>query len=210
MWQRPWQTSWENRLPGENQGLVLKDVCLGLQIWYKNKIALKTRHATILINTIRRKTPMNFGSIDEILTFAIGKENEAVEFYSNQAAQASRASLKEIFENFAREEKKHAALLSDISGNKEKIASYEFKKIPDLKISDYMVETEYKEGMPMPEILKVAMKREEKAVKLYQTLADQTDNAEARKVFLMLVQEESKHKLGLESMYDDYLADQDN
>ncbi|MFU8768255.1 MAG: ferritin family protein [Desulfotignum sp.] len=153
---------------------------------------------------------MNFGSIDEILTFAIGKENEAVEFYSNQAAQASRASLKEIFENFAREEKKHAALLSDISGNKEKIASYEFKKIPDLKISDYMVETEYKEGMPMPEILKVAMKREEKAVKLYQTLADQTDNAEARKVFLMLVQEESKHKLGLESMYDDYLADQDN
>ncbi|HSL62257.1 MAG TPA: ferritin family protein [Desulfotignum sp.] len=153
---------------------------------------------------------MNFGSIDEILTFAIGKENEAVEFYSNQAAQASRASLKEIFENFAREEKKHAALLSDISGNKEKIASYEFKKIPDLKISDYMVETDYKEGMPMPEILKVAMKREEKAVKLYQTLADQTDNAEARKVFLMLVQEESKHKLGLESMYDDYLADQDN
>jgi hypothetical protein len=29
-------------------------------------------------------------------------------------------------------------------------------------------------------------------------------------VFTMLVQEESKHKLGLESMYDDYLADQDN
>lgn len=153
---------------------------------------------------------MNFGSIDEILTFAIGRENEAVEFYRKQAAQATRASLKEIFEGFAREEKKHAALLSDISGNKEKIASYEFKKIPDLKISDYMVEADYKEGMPMPEILKVAMKREEKAVKLYQTLADQTDNADARKVFLMLVQEESKHKLGLESMYDDYLADQDN
>ena len=153
---------------------------------------------------------MNFGSIDEILTFAIGRENEAVEFYRKQAAQATRASLKEIFEVFAREEKKHAALLSDISGNKEKIASYEFKKIPDLKISDYMVEADYKEGMPMPEILKVAMKREEKAVKLYQTLADQTDNADARKVFLMLVQEESKHKLGLESMYDDYLADQDN
>ena len=153
---------------------------------------------------------MNFGSIDEILTFAIGKENEAVDFYQSQAAKATKASLKEIFDSFAREEQKHAALLSDIAGNKEKIESYEFKKIPDLKISDYMVEKDYEEGMPMPEILKVAMKREEKAVKLYQTLADQTDNAEARKVFLMLVQEESKHKLGLETMYDDYLAEQDN
>jgi rubrerythrin len=153
---------------------------------------------------------MNFGSIDEILTFAIDKENEAVEFYQSQAEKATKASLKEIFESFAKEEQKHAALLSNIAGNKEKIESYEFKKIPDLKISDYMVEKDYEEGMPMPEILKVAMKREEKAVKLYQTLADQTDNADAKKVFLMLVQEESKHKLGLESMYDDYLAEQDN
>ncbi|MDZ7665735.1 MAG: ferritin family protein [Desulfotignum sp.] len=153
---------------------------------------------------------MNFGSIDEILTFAIGRENEAVAFYQSQAAKATKPSLKEIFDNFAKEEQKHAALLSDIAGNKEKIDSYEFKKITDLKISDYMVEKDYKEGMPMPEILKVAMKREEKAVKLYQDLADQTDNADAKKVFLMLVQEESKHKLGLESMYDDYLAEQDN
>ncbi len=153
---------------------------------------------------------MNFGSIDEILTFAIDKENEAVAFYQSQAEKATKASLKEVFESFAKEEEKHAALLSDISGNKEKIESYEFKKIPDLKISDYMVEKDYEEGMPMPEILKVAMKREEKAVKLYQTLADQTDNADAKKLFLMLVQEESKHKLGLETMYDDYLAEQDN
>lgn len=153
---------------------------------------------------------MNFGSIDEILTFAIDKENEAVAFYLSQAEKATKASLKEVFQSFAREEEKHAALLSDISGNKEKIESYEFKKIPDLKISDYMVEKDYEEGMPMPEILKVAMKREEKAVKLYQTLADQTDNADAKKLFLMLVQEESKHKLGLETMYDDYLAEQDN
>lgn len=153
---------------------------------------------------------MNFGSIDEILTFAIGKENEAVAFYQSQAEKATKPSLKEIFDSFAKEEQKHAALLSDIAGNKEKIDSYEFKKITDLKISDYMVEKDYEEGMPMPEILKVAMKREEKAVKLYQALADQTDNADAKKVFLMLVQEESKHKLGLESMYDDYLAEQDN
>lgn len=153
---------------------------------------------------------MKFGSVDEILNFAIDKEKEAVEFYLSLAKEATRASLKETFEKFAKEEEKHVVLLSDIAGNKEKIDSYKFKKITDLKISDYMVEIEYKEGMPMPEILKLAMKREENAVKLYSALADKTDNEDAKKVFMILVQEESKHKLILESMYDDYLAEQDN
>ncbi|MCG8566008.1 MAG: rubrerythrin, partial [Desulfobacterales bacterium] len=86
----------------------------------------------------------------------------------------------------------------------------EFKKVTDLKISDYLVEKDYEEGMPMPEILKLAMKREEKAVKLYQTMAEQTDHADVKKVFQILVQEEAQHKLALETMYDDYLAEQDN
>ena len=152
---------------------------------------------------------MNFGSVDEILNFAIDREKEAVEFYASLAKEATRNSLKETFENFSNEEQKHVALLSDISGNKEKIDSYEIRKITDLKISDFMVEIEYEEGMPMPEILKLAMKREEKAVKLYNKLGDETSDADAKKVFQILVQEEAKHKLALESMYDDYLADQE-
>lgn len=153
---------------------------------------------------------MEFGSVDEILKFAIDREKDAVAFYTSLAKEATRSSLEQTFEDFAKEEEKHVALLSDISGNKEKIDSYELKKIPDLKISDYIVETEYEEGMPMPEILKLAMKREEKAVKLYTMLADQTSDEDVKKVMLILVQEESKHKLGLETLYDDYLADQDN
>ncbi len=153
---------------------------------------------------------MKFGSVDQILNYAIDREKEAVEFYESLADQATRTSLKETFARFAKEEVKHVELLSDISGNKEKIEAYEFKKITDLKISDYMVEAQYEEGMPMPEILKLAMKREEKAVKLYGDMADQTDHADAKKVFQILVQEEAKHKLSLESMYDDYLADQDS
>lgn len=153
---------------------------------------------------------MGFGSVDEILSFAINNEKEAVEFYTSLAKEATRASLKQTFEGFAKEEEKHVSLLSDMTANKEKIDSYKFKEITDLKISDYMVETEYKEGMPMPEILKIAMKREENAVKLYTNLAGKTDHEDAKKVFMILVQEESKHKLILETMYDDYLADQDN
>jgi rubrerythrin len=149
---------------------------------------------------------MKFGSVDEVLTFAIDREKEAVAFYATLAKEATRASLKETFVNFSKEEEKHVDLLSDISGNKEKINAYEFKKVTDLKISDYMVE----KGMPMPDILKLAMKKEEIAVKLYTDLGGQTDNEDAKKIFNILVQEEGKHKFALESMYDDYLADQDN
>ena len=153
---------------------------------------------------------MEFNSVDEILTFATDREKEAVEFYTMLAKEATKASLKEIFESFVKEEEKHVAMLSNIEGNKEKIDSYELREITDIKISDYMVETEYKEGMPMPEILKLAMKKEEAAVKFYSDLAAKTDNEDANKLFRILVQEEAKHKFGLESMYDDYLSDQDN
>ena len=152
---------------------------------------------------------MEFGSVDEVIDFAIGKEKEAVIFYLSLAKEATIKSLQETFARFSKEEEKHVELLSDMAGNKEKIDSYEFKEITDLKISDYMMDTEYKEGMPMPEILKLAMKREEKAVLLYTALGNHTDSEDAKKVFMILVQEESKHKLALESMYDDYLADQD-
>lgn len=152
---------------------------------------------------------MEFGSVEEALDFAIDKEKEAVEFYMSLSKEAVQKSLKETFEEFAKEEEKHAALLSDMNANKEKIDSYKFEKVTDLKISDYMVETEYKTGMPMPEILKLAMKREEKAVLLYSALADHTENTQAKKIFNILVQEESKHKLALETMYDDYLSSMD-
>jgi len=152
---------------------------------------------------------MDFESVDEIINFATDREKEAVAFYTDLAKQATIASLKETFEKFALEEEKHVELMADIGANKEKIDSYEFKKIPDLKISDYMVEIDYKEGMPMPQILKLAMKREERAVKLYTIMADKTDNTDVKKVFNILIQEESKHKLILESMYDDYLAAQE-
>ena len=95
---------------------------------------------------------MNFKSVDEILEFAIDREKEAVQFYQSLAQEAPSNELKQTFIGFSKEEEKHAALISDISGNKAKIDSYEFEKIPDLKISNYMVDTTYEKGMPMPDV----------------------------------------------------------
>jgi rubrerythrin len=81
---------------------------------------------------------MNFESLVEILKYAIEKEKEAAEFYLEISRQEPFAGAKETFEQFAAEERKHQVLLEKFEGNKEKIAEYELKWIPDMKRSDYM------------------------------------------------------------------------
>ncbi len=153
---------------------------------------------------------MNFASVDEILTFAIDREKEAVSFYTDLSKKESTQSMKQTFTELAQEEAKHVKLLTGFSKNKAAIDSYEVKVIADLKISDYLTDIEYKEGMIMEDVLNLAMKREEMAVKLYNDMAEKTQDQEAVKLFRLLVQEESEHKLKFEQMYDDCLQDQGN
>jgi rubrerythrin len=91
-------------------------------------------------------------------------------------------------------------------GIAKSLEDYKFKWITDIKRSDYLVDLEYEEGMPYNEILLLAMKREEKALKLYNQFLEQADTEEAKKLFKVLCQEEAKHKLALETIYDDYMA----
>lgn len=153
---------------------------------------------------------MHFKSIDEILEFAIGKEKEAVTFYTDLSKKESMADLKATFKELAQEEAKHVKLLTNITKNKTAIASYELKNVPNLKISEYLVAMEYSEGMPMQDILILAMKREEMAVKLYTNLAAGDFDPEFVKLFKLLAQEEAKHKLTFEGFYDDYQASRGN
>jgi rubrerythrin len=153
---------------------------------------------------------MNFKSIDEILDYAIDKEKEAVTFYNDLSKKESISALAKTFKELAQEEAKHVKLLTNISKNQSAISSYELKKVTDLKVSDYLVEMEYTEGMLMQDILVLAMKREEMAVKLYTNLAMGAVDQESAKLFKLLAQEEAKHKLTFERLYDDDLAGQGN
>ena len=152
---------------------------------------------------------MNFNSVDEIIAYALEKEKEAVAFYKEISQNESLEAVKKTFEGFAEEEKKHVSMLQDLGSQKEKIAEYQFEWIPDMKRSDYMVDITYEKGMHYTEILRLAMKREEVALLLYNELAAKAaDKPEFVKVFKILSQEEAKHKNILETIYDDYMAEQ--
>ncbi|MFC1868383.1 ferritin family protein [Thermodesulfobacteriota bacterium] len=148
---------------------------------------------------------MSFDSFEKIMEYAIEKEKEAAEFYEETSRQEIYSGAKEIFEDFAKEERKHQAMLENFS--KENIETYKIKKIPDLKRSDYLVDLEYEQGMSYADILRLAMKREEKALKFYNDFSEQAETEEHRKLFQVLAQEEAKHKLRLETILDDYLAE---
>ena len=147
---------------------------------------------------------MRFETFEEIMNYAIDKEKEAASFYDEVSKQERYSGAREIFESFAREERKHQDLLENFS--KENVEHYKIIKIPDLKRSDYLVDIEYEPGMPYTDILKLAMKREEKAVKLYADFGDRIENVDHKKLFQILAQEEAKHKLKLETLLDDFMA----
>jgi len=151
---------------------------------------------------------MAFTNIDEIIDFAIEKEKEAAEFYQSVSEKEQFSGKKDMLQEFSAQERKHQKLLEDLkAGNVDrKLDDYDFKWIKDIKRSDYVDDIEYHPGLDYKDILMFAMQREEKALKLYNEMYDNAQTEEQKKVFKMLRQEEAKHKLSLETMYDDHMA----
>jgi len=145
----------------------------------------------------------NFNSIEEILDFAIGEEQAAVDFYTGLAAKAKNEDMKSAFEEFAMEEVKHKARLAKIKN--EGVFDLPTGKVTDLKISDYLVNIKPHENMSYQEALILAMKKEKSAFLLYSKLADRSPNSQLKELFLNLAMEESRHKLRFEIEYDDFV-----
>ena len=142
-------------------------------------------------------------SVDEVLDFAIGQEQEAFQFYTGLSARMDRPWMSEIFKGFAQEELGHKRKLEDIKIGKKLLPSQ--SKVLDLKIGDYLIDVEPTDEMDYQQALIVAMKKEKKAFKMYNDLAAVVDDGSLQAVFLSLAQEEAKHKLRFEIEYDDYV-----
>jgi len=151
---------------------------------------------------------MSFESFEEILQYAIDREREAAEFYEEASGQESFSGSREMLLQFAEEERHHQTILEDLDSHKDKIKDYKFEWIPDMKRSNYMVDMKYEKGMDYADLLRLAMKREEKALKLYNELMAKTEDPDHIQLFKMLCQEEAKHKRFLENLYDDFMAAQ--
>ncbi|MGB8657766.1 MAG: ferritin family protein [Candidatus Zixiibacteriota bacterium] len=144
---------------------------------------------------------MDLNNFNEVITFAIRKEAEAYNLYTTYGQLVKSQGTKKMFQELAGEEQKHRQILQGI-GEKD-VSEYRLKKVPNLKIGDFVQEEEFSPDMNYASALRLAMKREEHSLKLYQQLASGTENSELERLFSVLAQEESKHKLRLETEYDE-------
>ena len=142
-----------------------------------------------------------FGSADEVLDFAIEREKEAAAFYTDLAGRMRNPEMQKVFAGFAREEEGHRAKLQQVKEGKRMVKTA--AKVQDLKIADYIVETEPKPDMEYRDALVLAMQKEKAAFKLYTALAGSSNDDALKTLFLSLAQEEAKHKLRFELEYDD-------
>jgi len=146
---------------------------------------------------------MNFESADAVLDFAIEKEEEAFRFYDDLAEKMAPKHMKEVFHSFALEEKGHKAKLESVKKGKKLQQAQ--RKIEDLKIGDYLPDVETTDDMTYQDALIIAMKAEKAAYKLYSDLAQTISDANLKELFLLLAQEEARHKLRFEVEYDDHV-----
>jgi len=140
-------------------------------------------------------------TMEEMLEFALEREDASYRLYLNAAKKSTNQSAKKIFEELAEQEAGHKKVIMQL--DLEKTANYRFLGVPDLGISEYLVDIPYHESMTYQEILIFAMKNEEKAYRFYLEAEKMIDDPELKQLFLMLAHEEKKHKFRLESLYEE-------
>ncbi len=145
-----------------------------------------------------------FKTVDEILDFAIGQEEKAVQIYSNLADRTENERMRQVLEGYADEERGHKAKLLAIRHGKNLMP--EQQEITDLDIADYLPDVEARPDLDYMEALTLAMKAEKAAFKLYSDLAAMAEDEGVRATLLSLAQEEAKHKLRFEVEYDERTA----
>lgn len=144
---------------------------------------------------------MDQKKFEEIIQFAIKREIESMDFYDRASKLVKHSGTKDLFLDFMGQEEGHKKKLEAVRVGRIELGKIE--KIPNLKISDYMVEAELKPDVSYAEILRIAMKREERSVKLYTDLNEKNLDETLKSLFTFLIQEESKHKYHIEKLYDD-------
>lgn len=150
---------------------------------------------------------MAFASIDELLAFAIDKEESAARFYLDLASRMDRPAMRQVFLDFAREEEGHQARLQ--AARQQGHIAPAAGRVPDLKMANYLVEQEPYPGMEYAEALVLAMRMEKAAFQLYSDLALSVGDPALRDTLNALAQEEARHKLRFEVEYDEF-AQRDN
>jgi rubrerythrin len=141
----------------------------------------------------------DFESVNEVLDFAIAREVEAYDLYVQWASQVKKSQIRKMLNDLAKEELEHKTTLEEVKAGRMKIG---LEKVGSLGITDKVEEIAFQPDMDYTKLLILAMKKEDKSVKLYTKLAAASTQPQLKEIFLKLAREEAQHKLRFELEYD--------
>lgn len=147
--------------------------------------------------------------LQDILDTAIYKEIAANAFYVAGQRKTDDPGAKVLMKELAEEELRHAQWLKDLREKGWEKQDWHPEKVPDLKISEYLTGGDTLEGAGLQDTLIFAMKREQQSIEFYSKMMSVMRDKAAKHLCQRLVNEELKHKLRLEILYDDQVYQED-
>ncbi len=148
---------------------------------------------------------MNWNSVEDVLRFAIRKEADAAAFY-RMAADRSNPAVKDTFKELAQMEEGHKKKLEEF--DPKQIEKVQLKQTKGLGLAEMMEDVPFSSDMNYAELLRMAIKNEEKSEQLYTSTAKAVADSRLKKLLTMLAQEETGHKKRLEKIYDDEILEE--
>jgi rubrerythrin len=148
---------------------------------------------------------MNQGEIKNIIDFAIEKEKEAVDFYTDLATKVTVKALADELRKIATMEEGHRERLERM--DVVLVAQSVPKEVPDLHLAEYVVDKKPTPDMSWPDIVNIAMHREQAAVNLYSDLEKLVTEPLSKQMFQNLAAEERSHKYFFEKIWDQEVLD---
>jgi rubrerythrin len=143
---------------------------------------------------------MEESNFTQVIDYAIGREEQAAQFYRELRGLARFAPQKEVLGEFVKMEENHKRKLQSIrEKGPERV---KVSEPPQVIPRESLKEPQLSPEMDYQEILIAAMKREDHSYSLYQELRDQSDDSELKSIFELLMGEEAKHKSFFEELYD--------
>lgn len=124
----------------------------------------------------------------EALSLAIYNEQSAFDFYTKLSDTIKNQSGKEKFKFLAADEKRHRELLEGhykkVTGGKE--FPFDSAKVKAIKV-------EVRDNTTASEALDMGIKAEKEAYEFYKKSAEESRDPDAKKMFLMLAEQEDRH-----------------
>ncbi len=141
---------------------------------------------------------MKFESLENVLTFAAEKENEAYILYTSFLKIVKNVAAQKLLEELAAQELDHKELIENAlaSGDVGTIGGKQ--NIREISFSDYMVPGTIGPESNPQDVIQFAMKMEQAAYDLYNSLLKNYGGTNLEPLFSRLVQEELTHKEILE------------